>query len=111
MKRIDESNAHLHQSGFIGGFYIRPMRLEPGEVHQGHEHHVDHVTVIRKGRVRIEYRNPRAGEEDAVEITEPCKLLIKAEVWHKFVAYDEPVEWECWFVDTEEARAGAGKNG
>lgn len=106
MKLIDESNAHLHQDGFIGGFYIRRMRLNPGEEHQGHEHHVDHVTSILRGRVRIEYLDPKTQARDAVEVTQPCKILIAAHIWHKFIAYDEPVDWECWFADSEESRAG-----
>ena len=117
MKRIDESNAHLHQDGFIGranqtdpkvhhGFYIRPMRVDPGKPHDGHSHHVDHVMVIKTVPAQIDYFNPETGERDCVLVTVPCKLPVLAEVWHKITAIEGPVEWECWFWDTPEAAAG-----
>lgn len=115
MKHIDASNAHLYQSGFIGRdgddprfhrFYIRSMRLEPGETHEGHSHHVDHVTVIKTVPVQIDFYNPETEVRDSVLVTEPCKLLILAEVWHKFTAFENPVDWECWFWDVPETAGG-----
>ncbi len=115
MKRIDESNAHLHQDGFIGRegddprfhrFYIRTMRLPAGECHKGHSHHVDHVSVIKSVPLQIDWKNPETGESGCVMVTKPCKVLIKAEVHHAFTAFENEVEWECWFWDTPEAAAG-----
>jgi hypothetical protein len=103
VQRIDASNAELHQAGFIGGFYIRPNRLEPHEETQGHEHYVDHVSNILDAPLRIEWHVPGTDRAGVIEVEVPCKILVKAEAWHKFIAYDKPVRWECWFAETEEA--------
>lgn len=105
MSGVDASNAHLHQSGFIGGFYIRSMSLPAGESNEGHEHFTDHVSNILETPVRIEWTNPRTGETGVVHIEAPCKVLIKADIWHRFVALEKPVRWECWFPEDHEPGA------
>lgn len=101
--QIDASNAEVHQGGFIGGFYIREMSLPAGGESQGHAHFIDHVSNILDAPLRIEWHVPGTDRAGVIEITVPCKILIKAEAWHKFIAYDKPVRWECWFAEDEEA--------
>lgn len=101
---IDRTNAHRAQHGLIGGFYIRPMSLPPGGVHEGHAHWVDHVSNILQGPLRIEFHNPKTGERGEDEIHEPCKVLILAGVWHRFIAIgDREARWECWFAEAHNA--------
>lgn len=102
MQTVDDSNAGLHQDGFIGGFYIRHMGPYPkGQCGHGHAHYMDHVTNILKGPVRVEWSNPKTGASGEVEILVPCKLLIKAEAHHTFFALEDGAEWECWFSEAE----------
>jgi hypothetical protein len=99
---VDAANADIHQQGFIGGFYIRPMRLEAGAKHDGHAHWIDHVSNVLTP-LRIDWRNVETGEEGFVICKVPCKLLVKAKVWHTFSVLDgEPeARWECWFSEAE----------
>lgn len=97
---IDSANMAMAQAGMIGGFYIRPMRLTTGGVHLGHAHWVDHVSNITKPPLRIDWKNLETGERGTVEIREPCKVLIKANVHHSFTALGDVAEWECWFAES-----------
>jgi hypothetical protein len=96
-QRVDYSNAHLHQQGFFGeDIYVRQMSLPAGGVHDGHQHTVDHVSNILSAPLRIHWRKPN-GETGVAHIEMPCKLLIKADTWHRFEALENEVRWECWF--------------
>jgi hypothetical protein len=99
---IDAANADIHQMGFIGGFYIRPMQLVAGQVHDGHAHWIDHVSNILTP-LRIDCRNLDTGEEGVVICKVPCKVLVKAKVWHTFSVLEGYAEarWECWFSEKE----------
>jgi hypothetical protein len=96
---IDDSNIAQAQSGMIGGFFIRPMELSPNGRHEGHSHYIDHVSSILKGPLMVEWRNEVTGEEGILEVSGPCKLLIKADVHHTFIAGPEGAKWECWFAE------------
>jgi len=102
IQTVNDSNADLHQAGFIGGFYIRPMELPAHGESQGHSHFIDHVSNILDAPLRIEWHVPGTDRAGVIEIEVPCKILIKAEAWHKFIAYGKPVRWECWFAQDEE---------
>lgn len=107
MDYIDRTNADLHQDGFIGGFYIRSMGLKKcGDIHEGHEHLIDHVTNIKKGHVLIEWTSKTAN--GTVLISTPCKILIRANANHKFIAMTDDVEWECWFSEAEAEKVYGG---
>lgn len=109
MQRIDETNIDLHTNGFIGGFYIRPMpQLKSGASHDGHEHYIDHLMNLVRGAVRIEWRNKKS-ESGVVEALVPCRLLIKADCYHKLTALTDDTFWECWFSEAEAEKAYAGQ--
>lgn len=108
---IDESNADLHQGGFVGGFYIRPMRLiNAGECHDGHEHYIDHPMNLIRGSVRIEWRKQATGESGVLDVLVPCKVLIRADTWHKITALEDDTFWECWFSEGEAEKVYGDKN-
>ena len=98
---IDASNVAMAQAGAIGGFYFRPMELPAGGTHEGHAHWIDHVSIVTRAAspLRIEWSNPDTGESGTTDVFEPCKLLIKANVWHKFTAIGTPAKWECVFAE------------
>lgn len=100
--QIDEKNADIHQSGFIGTFFIRPMPVcNSGEHYQGHEHYIDHLMNLVRGSVRIEWERKATGESGIVEALVPCRLLIKKDCWHKITALSDDTFWECWFSEAE----------
>lgn len=100
--KIDAENADLHRDGFIGGFYIRVMpTCNKGDFHDGHEHYIDHPMNLIAGAVRIEWRKPATGQEGVVDVLVPCKVLIKADTWHKITALEDDTRWECWFSEAE----------
>lgn len=76
---------------------------------QGHAHYIDHVTNIKTAPVRVEWSNPKTGEEGAVDILKPCKILIKADVHHKFIIMVDDTELECWFSEAEAEKAYPGE--
>lgn len=102
MKKVIDEQLPENQQGFLGGFYIRPMSLAWGREHQGHAHWIDHVSNIIKPPVRIETRNLMTEEEITIDVLVPCKLLIPAQTWHKFIPLsEEGCAWECWFSQKE----------
>src|ERR1700704_1514831 len=45
-----------HTQGFIGGYYTRPFGPhEPGYVHEGGVHYIDHNTMILMGDIEVEW--------------------------------------------------------
>lgn len=101
---IDDANIAQAQSGMIGGFYIRPMRLVgKGATHEGHAHWIDHVSNILRGPLQIDWFNPKTGQRGVVEVSGPCKILVKADVEHRFTALGDVAEWECWFAEAHNA--------
>lgn len=110
MQVIDASNADIHQAGFIGGFFIRQMPvLNKGETHEGHEHYIDHLTNVVRGAVRIEWENKHKGTSGTLDILVPCRILIKADTWHKFTALEDSTFWECWFSEAEAEKVYNGE--
>jgi hypothetical protein len=106
VKTIDETNADLHQGGFVGegGFYVRRWTGHRGQVCKGHAHWIDHVGNLVSGQVRIRWRNPDTGEEGIVEMLVPSKICVRAERWHQIEALTDGVIWECWFAAAEADR-------
>lgn len=98
---IDEQQP-WNQHSFIGGFYIRQMALAFGQVHEGHAHYIDHVSNVTKPPLRVETWDPETDKRDTIDVLVPCKLHIKAKLWHKFSALSqEGCAWECWFSQKE----------
>jgi hypothetical protein len=86
-------------SGYVGDFAVRPMKARFGLPHEGHAHWIDHLTVILKGPVRIEWNDPTTGEAGNIDVlVTPWFLNIPAERWHRFVPLTEAgAEWVCIF--------------
>lgn len=102
MRRIDSDNAHLHQTGFIAGFYIQPMRLETGKPSEWHEHRTAHVANVLQAPLLIEYVDGD-GVLQQIDVQVPCRVPIAAGRKHRFTAGKVPAVWECWFPDEEKA--------
>jgi hypothetical protein len=100
------------EDGYVGDFAVRQMRAKFGEPHEGHAHWIDHLTVILKGPVRIEWRDPESGEAGETDVmVTPWFLNIPAERWHRFVPLSEAgAEWVCIFSGAQGDAAGIPRN-
>ncbi len=104
----------LNQFGFYGGVMVRLHRMErAGEVHDGHEHHLDHVTLVAQGAIRVRWRryNKRGeviafGEKD---FHAPTFLTIRADTHHEVTALADDTVWMCVFAVPPEYAASASE--
>lgn len=89
-----------HNSGFIGGFYIRPFGpMEKGNSHTGHAHHIDHMMFVEKGKVQVDWVN---GDRSGTLIVEsPNFVTVKAEAFHTVTALVNDTRWRCIFAEAE----------
>jgi hypothetical protein len=83
-----------HELGFFGNIWVRQNVLhKAGERHGGHKHHFDHVSLLTKGKVRVEVEG-----YPSKEFTAPTFIVIKKEHAHDFVALEDEVNWYCVFA-------------
>jgi quercetin dioxygenase-like cupin family protein len=71
-----------------------------GEIHDGHEHDVDHGTVLHSGKVRIEWWNQTKGTKGTSEFTAPDHFTIRADTHHTITALEDS-SWYCVFTPSE----------
>ena len=82
-----------HNLGYIGNVWVRMNYLEKaGEIAGGHTHDFDHVSLLCRGKVRVEIKGfpPK-------EFTAPTFIVIKKQYNHNFVALTDDVLWYCVF--------------
>lgn len=94
------------ESGYVGDFAVRQMNAHFGVSHEGHAHWIDHLTIITKGPVRIDWTE--GNESGSMEIHQtPWVLNMPAERWHKFTALTEGgAEWFCIFSGAQADSSG-----
>jgi quercetin dioxygenase-like cupin family protein len=83
-----------NELGFFGNIWVRQNMLhKAGDRHGGHKHHFDHISLLTKGKVRVEIEGypPK-------EFTAPTFIIIKKEHAHDFVALEDDVNWYCVFA-------------
>ena len=84
----------LHELGYFGNIWVRQNLLElKGDVHPGHKHHFDHVSLLVSGKVKVTVDNypPK-------EFTAPTFIIIKKEHGHTFEALEDNTLWYCVFA-------------
>lgn len=82
-----------HNLGYVGNVWVRMNYLEKeGDFAGGHTHNFDHVSLLCRGKVRVEVKGfpPK-------EFTAPTFIVIKKEYEHDFVALTDDVLWYCVF--------------
>jgi cupin superfamily acireductone dioxygenase involved in methionine salvage len=76
---------------------IRPLYIAFGEKREGHAHWMDHLTVVVKGPVRIDWRDPD-GTTGSVVLDRGDSLHIPAPRYHTFTAlHERGAGWRCIF--------------
>ena len=83
----------MHAMGLVGNVWIREHLFEKaGDVHPGHRHHFDHVTILTRGAVQVTV----AGKSKT--FTAPTFIAIKADQWHSFKALEDDTSFYCVFA-------------
>lgn len=84
----------LHELGYFGNVWVRQNLLENvGDIHPGHKHNFDHVSLLASGKVEITVDGyaPK-------EFTAPTFIVIKKEHRHTFKALEDNTLWYCVFA-------------
>jgi quercetin dioxygenase-like cupin family protein len=78
-----------------GDLYIRLHRfVKAGDVHRGHQHKIDHVTVVCRGTVRVRF-GPEGRE--VREYKAPALIEIDKDVFHQLTALEDETMYFCVF--------------
>jgi quercetin dioxygenase-like cupin family protein len=84
----------MTELGYFGNIWVRQNYFsKAGEVHPGHKHHFDHVTLLAKGsvQVKVEDHPPKVFEA-------PTFIIIKKEHSHEITALEDDTLWYCVFA-------------
>jgi quercetin dioxygenase-like cupin family protein len=80
--------------GYFGNIWVRQNILEKeGDSHLGHKHHFDHVTLLVKGKIKVEVKG-----NSEKEFTAPTFVVIRKELEHKITALTDDVLYYCIFA-------------
>lgn len=80
--------------GFFGNIWVKMNYLpKAGDTFGGHEHTFDHVSLLTKGKVRVEVKG-----FEPKEFTAPTFIVIKKEYEHEFIALEDDSLWYCVFA-------------
>lgn len=84
-----------NELGYFGNIWVRShhIRFKGEDNGGGHYHHFDHVSLLIRGKVRVEVEG-----EDPTEFKAPTFIVIKKEKKHKFVALENDTVWYCVFA-------------
>lgn len=80
--------------GYVGNVWVKMNYLrQAGDRMGGHTHKFDHVSLLARGKVRVEIKGypPR-------EFSAPTFIVIKKEHEHDFVALEDNSLWYCVFA-------------
>lgn len=91
---MNESFIKHIELGYFGNIWVRQNILEKcGTSHDGHKHHFDHVTLLTKGKIKIEVDG-----HPTKEFTAPTFVVIRKELQHKITALTDDVLYYCVFA-------------
>lgn len=83
--------------GFYAGMFWRVHTFaKANDTHQGHQHVIDHATVIIRGGVRVYVDEKLIGEFYA-----PAVLEIDREKFHRLIALEDNTCYACIFATKE----------
>ena len=80
-----------------GNIFVRPNRLNKGQVIEGHTHNFDHVSYVTAGAVVVVAQHP-SGQEitRTIRATDDRNwVLIRAEVRHRITALEDGTKFDC----------------
>jgi hypothetical protein len=86
--------------GYFGNIWVRQHNLEKiGDTNDGgHVHFFDHVTMLVKGKVRVDVIDSITKEERFKEFEGPTFMVIRKDHKHKITALTDDVQYYCVFA-------------
>jgi quercetin dioxygenase-like cupin family protein len=83
----------------FGNILARPMSFKERAVVETHQHNFPHVTLVAKGKARIEELDGQDGNVlRSVEKVAGDMVLIKAQVWHRITKLEEDTFCVCLYA-------------
>ncbi len=83
-----------HELGYFGNIWVRQNVLgSVGDASEGHKHHFDHVSLLARGKVRVEVEG-----KEPKEFTAPTFIVIRKDQNHRFIALEPDTLWYCVFA-------------
>jgi quercetin dioxygenase-like cupin family protein len=80
--------------GFFGNVWVRHIVLDKaGDCSEGHKHTYDHVSLLTKGKVKVEVEG-----HPEKEFTAPTFIIIRKNYEHKVTALEDDSNWYCVFA-------------
>jgi len=80
--------------GYFGNIWVRQHNIEnAGDSVGGHKHHFDHVTLLVRGKVRVEVEG-----KEPKEFTAPTFLVMRKELQHRMTALEPATTYFCVFA-------------
>lgn len=82
-----------------GGMSLRAHFFNrAGDVHQGHLHKIDHITILARGSVSVLYRFAD-GSSETKEYASPALIEIDRDVYHQLTALEDGTMYFCAFSE------------
>lgn len=80
--------------GYFGNIWVRQNNLrQAGDSLPGHEHYFDHVTLLVRGKVKVEIQG-----QEPKEFTAPTFIVMRKELAHKMTALEHNTIYYCVFA-------------
>ena len=80
--------------GYFGNIWVKQNVFDhAGEVHEGHFHKFDHVTLLVSGKVSVQIK-----DNPVKEFTAPTFIVIRKEHQHQFTALEENTIYYCVYA-------------
>jgi hypothetical protein len=88
------SDSIVTEMGYFGNIWVR-MHSYPkaGDIHKGHKHNFDHVTLVTSGKVLCEVEG-----HEPKEFTAPTFIVISKDKLHNFTAMEDNTTYFCIFA-------------
>lgn len=100
-------NSQTENGAYIAGpVAVRPMEIGPCSSHRGHTHNYDHLTVVYRGRVRVEFCKGPAHLTEPYEVREYGAgetFTVKADIYHTIKPLTADALWLCIYDHRDES--------
>ena len=90
----------ITELGYFGNVWVRQHNLEKvGDTNNGgHVHFFDHVTLLVRGKVRVDVTDTITKEERTKDFEGPTFMVIRKDHRHKITALTDDVQYYCVFA-------------
>lgn len=101
MKKENCLEASIQGERVVGPLFFRDIKGDKGNVVDGHTHHFDHVTMVRKGSVHIKLTDP-SGKVVEKDMFAPDEMNVPAECLHEITILEDGTEYSCVYTHRDE---------